>query len=271
MAEQKEMRSARVLEVVRENERISTIYVDAGMAAKPGQFAMVWLPGAGEKPFSLSYSNGKKIGFSVAAIGPFSRTLRDLKTGMTVGIRGPLGNGFTLTGLGNGKTVAVVGGGCGAGPIIFLAEELRKRGVDVVFIEGAKTAGELFFVSRAGKAGARIIACTDDGSEGRRGFATDALAGLWGKEKLDFVFTCGPEVMMKKVAGLCAEKGVGCEASLERFMKCGFGVCGSCAIDGKLVCRDGPVFGVKTLMKLKELCSARRDACGAVEKTGGAK
>ena len=58
--------------------------------------------------------------------------------------------------------------------------------------------------------------------------------------------------MMKKIADMCIKKKIKGEASLERFMKCGFGVCGHCAIGDKLVCKDGPVFTFKEISKIKQ-------------------
>ncbi|MDD5318006.1 MAG: dihydroorotate dehydrogenase electron transfer subunit [Candidatus ainarchaeum sp.] len=261
MGKPRETVMARVLEVRAENPRVKTVYLDFAAKAAPGQFVMAWIPGEGEKPFSVSFCGGARIGLTVAAIGPFSRKLQELKPGGVLGIRGPFGKGFKLK---EGKA-AVVGGGCGSAPLGFLVEELRRAGSEVVFVNGAKTKSELLFAARANAAGARVIVCTDDGSEGRKGFATDALAELLESEKIDCVYTCGPEVMMKKVAGLCAQNCVDCQASLERFMKCGFGVCGQCAVDGMLVCRDGPVFPLSRLARLREFGSARRDACGSVD------
>jgi len=262
MTKPREMQSVRVLEVVTENSRIKTIYLDLAMKASPGEFVMAWLPGVNEKPFSLSYCDGSKIGISVAAVGPFSTALQQVKPGSVLGIRGPFGKGFKP----EGEKVAIVGGGCGTAPLGFLAESLAKGGRKVFFINGAKTKTELFFVQRARSAGAEVIVCTDDGSEGRKGFTTDALADLLAKEKIDCVYTCGPEVMMKKVVDICKTRGVNCQASLERFMKCGFGLCGQCAIDGNLVCKDGPVFPIAKISKMKEFGTLRRDACGAEQK-----
>jgi len=262
MTKPREMQAARIIEVATENSRIRTIYLDFAMKAEPGEFVMAWLPGMNEKPFSLSYCDGAKIGITIAAVGPFSTALQQVKAGGMLGIRGPFGKGFKP----QGEKVAVVGGGCGTAPLIYLVEQLAKGGRKAYFIVGAKTKAELFFVQRAKSAGAEVIACTDDGSEGRKGFTTDALADLLSKEKIDCVFTCGPEVMMKKIADLCKAKGVDCQASLERFMKCGFGLCGQCAIDGNLVCKDGPVFPLAKISKMKEFGTLRRDACGAGQK-----
>ncbi len=248
----------RVLSVERENARTVTLTLDAAFSAQPGQFVMCWLPGVDEKPFSISYSDGAALGLTVAAIGPFSQKIAELKPDNRIGLRGPFGKSFKL----EGSNVAVVGGGCGSAPLAFLVEKLVAAKKKVHFIAGARSQDDLLFVERAKKAGANVIVCTDDGSAGRKGFTTDALAELLEKEKIDAVYTCGPELMMKKVADLCARKGVACQASLERFMKCGFGLCGQCAIDEFLVCSDGPVFPLAKLQKMKEFGSVKRDACG---------
>ena len=95
--------------------------------------------------------------------------------------------------------------------------------------------------------GFEAFVTTDDGSAGRRGFTTDALAELLANSDYDVVYTCGPEVMMAGVARLCHEAGVACRVSMERMMCCGFGACGTCnvaMVDGtyKSCCKDGPVF-----------------------------
>ena len=58
--------------------------------------------------------------------------------------------------------------------------------------------------------------------------------------------------MIKKVLEMCNRYNVECEASLERYMKCAFGICGNCTVDDKLVCIDGPIFNLKQLNRLKE-------------------
>ena len=259
MNKPREVKMAKILEVREENARMRTLILGADMSAYPGQFAMLWLPSVNEKPFSFAYCEEGKIGFTVAKVGAFSEKLCQLKPGDSVGIRGPFGNGFKP----KGNKIAIVGGGCGTAPLGFLMEKLAKSGKKVFFIIGARTKSELLFAERARSAGAETIICTDDGSEGRKGFTTDALAELLEKEQIDAVCTCGPEIMMKKVLAICEGKGVECLASLERWMKCGFGVCGQCAIDGFLVCKEGPVFNSAKLRRMKEFGSLKRDACGA--------
>ena len=82
------------------------------------------------------------------------------------------------------------------------------------------------------------------------------------KEKFDCVYTCGPEVMMSKVFELCKSHSVKCQASLERYIKCGEGICGHCAIGDLRVCKDGPVFNFYQLKKLEEFGVLRREKTG---------
>jgi dihydroorotate dehydrogenase electron transfer subunit len=68
--------------------------------------------------------------------------------------------------------------------------------------------------------------------------------------------------MMEAVAKLCTQNRIPCQVSIERYMKCGVGVCGSCAIDGKLCCVDGPVFSGKEVLSFSEFGKPHRDATG---------
>lgn len=84
------------------------------------------------------------------------------------------------------------------------------------------------------------------------------------KEKVNKIFTCGPEVMMKAVGAIADENNVECYLSVERYMKCGIGVCGQCAVDdtGDLCCIKGPVMPWKYVKKLAEFGKYHRDAQG---------
>ena len=83
-------------------------------------------------------------------------------------------------------------------------------------------------------------------------------------EKINAVFTCGPEVMMKVVGQVAESAGVDSYMSMEKYMKCGIGVCGQCAVDdtGELICKQGPVMSWKMLKDLPELGKYHRDAQG---------
>jgi len=92
--------------------------------------------------------------------------------------------------------------------------------------------------------------------------ASDVAIALMDNTKFDAAYACGPEAMMKKVAEKSLSKGIPLQASLERLMKCGIGICGSCVIGEYRVCKDGPVFDGETLKTLPEFGATRRDASG---------
>jgi dihydroorotate dehydrogenase electron transfer subunit len=141
-----------------------------------------------------------------------------------------------------------VAGGCGMAPLAPLVEAFDKNNKmdkNILFIHGARSKEFILYPHRFDTQ--RQI-CTDDGSEGHRGFVTDLLEQeIWAREKteekpLEMVYACGPEIMMHRVFLLCESFGIPCQVSLERYMRCGFGVCGACVCGKQVVCKDGPVF-----------------------------
>ncbi len=237
-----------IKKIVQETPSIKTYYLDFAIDAKPGQFAMAWLPGLDEKPFTLTAA-GKECAITVQCKGKFTEAMFRLKEGNKIGIRGSYGNGFSFDKI---KKACIVAGGCGAAPILLLAEEMKAKGIETPIILGAKTSNECLFKERLEKTTKELYITTDDGSLGEKGYATNALEKLIAKEKFDGVFGCGPEPMMKAVFEICKKAGVECQLNLERYMRCGFGVCGACALGKWLVCKDGPVFSEKQLKETKE-------------------
>jgi dihydroorotate dehydrogenase electron transfer subunit len=129
-------------------------------------------------------------------------------------------------------------------------------------IIGAKNEQELLFIDRIKKSCADLWISTDDGSLGYKGMASDLAEKLLAEEKFDLVITCGPEKMMKELAMFCIKNGIKFQASLERWMKCGVGICGSCCIDGMRVCTDGPVFDGELLKNFEEFGNFKREPSG---------
>ncbi len=238
----------KITNIVQENPNVQTFFIDKQIKAEPGQFLMVWLPEIDEKPFSLSYIEDK-IAFTFQAKGPFTDELAKLKKGDKIGIRGPYGNGFKIK-----NNALVIAGGIGVAPLLPLIKRLKAPDV----IVGAKTKSELLFKIKNSKI------TTDDGSLGFRGFTTELFKELLKKKKYNTVYTCGPELMIKKVFDICEENKIECQASLERYMKCGFGICDQCSINCYLVCKDGPVFNSEQLRKMTELGKFARVKSGKV-------
>lgn len=246
-----------VKEVIDEAKEIKTFIFNDKIDAKPGQFLMVWLPEIDEKPFTLSYI-GEKTGITVQRRGFFTSKLHLLGKDSLVGIRGPYGNGFDTSGF---KKPLLVAGGCGAASLAPLAELLYKKGLKPTTLIGTHSKESLFFIDRF-KDCSDLIITTDDGSYGQRGFTTNYVPQLIKENRADIVFACGPEKMLKKVFDECLKQNIHCQLNLERWMKCAFGLCGHCVINGLSVCKDGPIFNDIQLSDMSEFCQ------GAYAKNG---
>jgi dihydroorotate dehydrogenase electron transfer subunit len=244
-----------IKDVKQENPIVKTLVFDDKLCQKamPGQFVMVWIPGLDEIPMSVSSASSKNVSVCVKKVGQATEALHRLKIGDLIGIRGPLGNGFSLTRKGN---ALMVGGGTGLVPLTFLGEKLAKFSVKTTFLAGAKTKNGLLLMDRiesvVKRTKGKMITTTDDGSCGIKCMATEPAKELLEKEKFDMVYTCGPEPMMRKMLSLAEQHNVALQASLERLMRCAIGVCGSCVIGGFRVCMDGPVFAKKQLLAVKD-------------------
>jgi dihydroorotate dehydrogenase electron transfer subunit len=230
--------------IINESDDTKTFIFNHELAYETGQFTMVWLPGVDEKPFAVSYYGDGFFGISVLARGKFTKYMHDMKVGDKVGIRRPFGKGFSIHN-GNGNA-CVIGGGCGMASLTTLIDKLQNSSTqssNITILNGATTKSKLLFPNRFKD----MITFTEDGSAGKKGYPTDALEDLHKKHRFEIIYTCGPEIMMHKVYEFCKKNNIQCEASLERYMKCGIGICGQCVCDGQMVCKDGPVFNLQAL------------------------
>jgi len=253
--------------VINETHTVRTlVFSDEVMSnVLPGQFAMVWIPGINEIPMSVMITNESgKAAFTVRKHGPSSTGLFNVKVGQQIGIRGPYGNSFDLK---QGKLL-LVGGGTGLIPMMRLLTFITPDD-DVTVLIGAKSKEEVFFEDLANnllkKNKHQVIVTTDDGSYGEKGFVTDMVEKLVNHHHYDGVYTCGPEIMMFKTVQSAYSKGFFVQASLERMMKCGVGLCGSCCVGEDLVCRDGTVFDGEHLLSNKEFGHYYRNKAGILE------
>jgi dihydroorotate dehydrogenase electron transfer subunit len=209
-------------------------------------------------------------------LGPATLRMMTLSAGDRISVIGPLGHGFKIPD--GKKTVLLVGGGMGTPPLQHLAQNLtaRKDDVNVVSLAGAKTAEGLpfegrldqlsqdlgFCVPEFAKYGIESLIATDDGSVGYHGLVTDYLAEWLEESGTAFddiiICACGPESMLAAVAQIAAEKNIDCQASMERRMACGIGLCQSCAVECRVIgssetiykmcCQDGPVFDAREVV-----------------------
>ncbi len=262
-----------------------TIRLPSFPEAVPGQFLSVLCrdaqsmddSGAGaamlRRPFSIGglrrSTDGVEIDILGRVVGPGTAWLDALQVGDELNVLGPLGRGFTMPD--HGERALLIAGGVGLPPIRWLCEFLRKSTIfcDVIygaqsrdllpisFREAPRTDGSFTMcVEEFAREGAACLITTDDGSCGVRGRVTDGLTHFLSGANAPGtvrVYSCGPEPMLRAVATMCAERGLRCEAAMERVMGCGMGTCQSCVVPivapdratsrrYALCCREGPVF-----------------------------
>lgn len=232
--------------------------------ALPGQFAMVWIPGLDEVPMSISkIGPGDLASITVKGVGEATRALLGIGEGDRIWVRGPYGTHYGFEGF---ERPLLVAGGVGAASLLPLAEAMVAAGAAPTLIIGAKSIGEIPLLRRAraleASGGLRLVLATEDGSGGERGLASGAAERLLRVGDYDSMFACGPEPMILALMGIAGRRGIPFQASLERIMKCGVGLCGSCCIDGFRVCRDGPVFEIGRLKALEDLGRVKLDESG---------
>jgi dihydroorotate dehydrogenase electron transfer subunit len=254
---------------VRSNTRLSDEYsvlaLDApeiAGLARPGQFVMVKPSRSSDpllrRPFSifeiLRDANDQPTGISILnkRIGVGTRLIYDAEPGSHVACLGPLGRPFEPV---DAPALAwMVAGGVGLAPFLSLAEALAARGTPATLFYGARRARDLYYTNVFERLGVRIVASTEDGSLGARGFITgplnDALAALRPGAAVK-LYVCGPTPMMRAVATIADFHGQPCDVSLEQVMGCGLGGCYSCVVLTRQVgapphfvrsCLEGPVF-----------------------------
>ncbi|MBR6010944.1 MAG: dihydroorotate dehydrogenase electron transfer subunit [Methanomicrobium sp.] len=256
----------RITKVIDETPSIKTFEFDRNFEFKAGQFCMVWVPGVDEIQMGLSAANA----ITVQKVGEATEALFKLKAGDKIGIKAPLGNGFSI---GNSGKVLAIAGGVGAAPL----RPLVKSGRCTTFLLGSRTATEILYEDELSK-GTGLKIATDDGTKGHHGFVTDLMREV-DLSSYDNICVCGPEIMMRGVLRLLREKSEDTNTdlvsrgqfSLVRYMKCGVGICGSCCLDpeGLRVCRDGPVFAGGIIEKSREFGAYSRDASGSKSMPGG--
>lgn len=247
---------------------MKTFVFEYTLGSRPGQFVNVWIPRVDEKPMSVAYDGGKEFWLTVFAVGPFSKRLHEMKKRDLVGIRGPFGNYFSYE---DGQHLITVGGGYGAAPLFNLSKDAVKKKCTVDYVVGARSKEHLLFLQHVKKLrGVRTHIATDDGSAGIKGYNTLILERLLQERKKakklrgTTVFAVGPEMMMKRVSDICFTMKVPCQVSLERYMKCGFGVCGNCSVDdgGFTACTEGPAMDHLRARALQEFGVYHRDSVG---------
>jgi dihydroorotate dehydrogenase electron transfer subunit len=129
---------------------------------------------------------------------------------------------------------------------------MKLKGLNVTLILGSKTEDKLVFEERLRKLlRNNLLIATDDGSKGFKGFASEYAKKKMDEKEFDHIYTCGPEIMISSIHEHADSMEIPVQASLERYIKCAVGLCGSCAIGRFRICKDGPVLNSEQLRNLR--------------------
>jgi len=247
----------KIIKIIQDSIDVKTFYFkhsEIAHMAKPGQFLMVLVfnhleEESEEIPISISYINKDIIGISVKKVGKTTNSLhKHIINHDDIGIKGPYGNSFDVM----GNNIAIIGGGIGMAPMMPI---LEKKDINIDIFLGGINSNHLCFLEQIKSKvlknkNIHLHIATDDGSYGYRGYIVDYFSRLINPKFFDQIITVGPELMMKKVLCICNEFNIPLQASLERYMNCSRGLCGSCVVGDYRVCKDGPVFSKKVLNKI---------------------
>jgi sulfhydrogenase subunit gamma (sulfur reductase) len=233
---------------------------------KPGQFVEASVLGVGEAPFGFCSNPNQRGSFAITvrAIGNVTRAMHSMHKGDYLGIRAPLGNSFPLQEV-RGFDVLFIAGGIGLPPLKSLIEPMldqRAEFGNFIILYGARTPADRVYkpllAEWAGRKDLTFLQTVDTPTDGWNG-SVGVVTTLFEQVQIDpaktVAFTCGPPVMIRFVIQDLLAMGFPEDhiiSTLERYMKCGVGKCGHCAIGHKYVCVDGPVFSWRQIKKLPE-------------------
>ncbi len=217
---------------------IAILTFDRGVNVQAGEFIFLWIPGLGEKPFSVLVDDPFQL--VVIRLGQFTGELMELAPGTEAYVRGPYGIPVQPP---RGSRIMAVAGGTGLAAVYQIA---RDFGNGEIFM-GARSSERLYFTDECA-AVARLQIATDDGSRGHHGLVTEMLEKRLQQlpreelERLVF-YNCGPEPMVHAAEAVqrryCHPKQI--YNAIDYLTKCGVGICGACGSpDGRRLCVDGP-------------------------------
>jgi len=223
--------------------------------SRPGQFIQIKTNSHTDpllrRPISLHDIDADKgiISILYRVVGTGTKLLTVIQNGEELDSIGPLGRGFSLPQRIN-KAV-LIGGGVGITPLVYLARQLVENGCETLVLYGTENQDQLVALDKIISTGAKCLTATLNGSFGIKGFVTEPLFDEQVGAGIDFLYTCGPEPMMKQVRDYGIKHNIPGEVSLEEHMACGVGACLGCARKLKeedkeyvKICKDGPVFNM---------------------------
>ena len=253
---------ARILDIQEEAYAIATYWIEFEDEAlrdkyrfRAGQFNMLYLPGIGEVPISMSSdpAQPERIGHTIRYAGNVTRAISRLQVGDVLGVRGPYGSAWPLEWL-EGADLCIVTGGIGLAPlrpVIYHVLRHREKFGRVYLLYGARTPDDMLYTAEYEewqRQGVQLLLTVDRADVSWKG-NVGVVPMLFYHLRLDAaktaVLTCGPEIMIHFVIHEALARRIPKEriyVSLERNMKCGVGLCGHCQFGPTFICKEGPVF-----------------------------
>jgi NAD(P)H-flavin reductase len=263
----------RVKRVLNETHDTFTLHLepengrDANFSFKAGQFNMLYMYGFGEIPISISGDPDKpqQLVHTTRAVGTVTKSMRQLKRGHVLGVRGPYGTDWPMDEL-KGRDVVFVAGGIGLAPLrsaMYQVVTRRELYGKVVLLYGTRTPIDILFRKELERWKSRFdldIFVTVDRAvgawRGHVGVVTQLVARAPFDPRNTVTLICGPEVMMRFSILEFEKRGVTPDriyVSMERNMKCGIGHCGHCQFGPSFVCKNGPVYRYDKVNKLIDI------------------
>lgn len=228
-------------EQVSQNSYYIEFEVQGDFVSKPGQYVSILCNNLTlRRPFSIACQNGNKVGVLFKEKGEGTHYIKSLNVGSMIDFIGPLGNGFDIL----NKKSLLIGAGIGVAPVFYLQNKLKELNIDNLLMGGFMSKNEI----------PSNISCdkivTNDGSIGEEGSILDYIEENIKEYKPEVIYSCGPSIVLKKVADLAQKYSVESQIAMEKVMACGIGVCRGCVIkinkentiQNATICKDGPVF-----------------------------
>jgi len=209
----------------------------------PGQFAMIYL-NTGElllpRPISICDATSNTLHFVYQVVGAGTQIMSAVQPGEQIKILAPLGKGFKVDI--QGRKIAIVGGGIGTPPLLFLAKALKSQDAEVDAYLGFRK--EPILSKEFETTTDRLLIATESGDIGHRGNILEVLQSQ--SIQYDEIMACGPRPMLDALSKFAASQNIPCQVSMEERMACGIGTCVGCVLQVKgtylRICTEGPVF-----------------------------
>jgi dihydroorotate dehydrogenase (NAD+) catalytic subunit len=208
--------------------------LDKDMRCEAGEFAFLWLPGIGEKPFTLSCD--EPVTFIIKRRGIFTSALWNLNVGDDIYVRGMYGATIKNR---VSRSALCIAGGTGIAVLPALARKLKSENTRMKFLVGTSESNEKepllqYQLSQYGE----YISVADNGVPAR------VLGEIESVEVHGDInaYLIGPEIFMAIAAKKLIEKGFNKKniyLSMEKMTRCGVGLCGECVCGDTLTCQSG--------------------------------